>query len=506
MLNSLKASIKDSFIFGFGNVAVKVIGLVLLPLYTNTDYFTADDFGRIGMLDISGLVMMSVFTSFLPQSLTRWYWSKDNLLSQKQLFFMTFISQVFMSAMFCILLIPLSDTISGFILKNTDWSLAVTMIILSSALQGVNNIMNSLMRIQARSMLFMTTNIIKLLIVLVLTVVFITQLKMGIVGIYLAQVIGNSIIILVLMPYTIKNSSPGFDNSTLKGMLIYGLPLMLAGFASVMLNVIDRFALNSLAALKFVAIYTLASKLSSTLKLILVDTIKMAVFPQMVRRIESSENRRFYSKVLLYSSYVVMAGIIGISLFSPEIIKILSGNTELWSSYVLVPVLSLSVFFVNMREVSVYGLIVRKKTSRISLIIVASAIFGLALNILFIPMWQAMGAAVATLIAQLFYWWLLHFTAQKTYFIPYENRKIVVMFITGALLSFSGMLVNDAGLLTRLLLKFVFLASFPVILYFLDFYEKAEIEVFKGFAKKWSAPGKFRENLRSLRNIQDELN
>jgi O-antigen/teichoic acid export membrane protein len=506
MLNSLKASIKDSFIFGFGNVAVKVIGLVLLPLYTNTDYFTADDFGRIGLLDISGLVMMSVFTSFLPQSLTRWYWAKDNLLSQKQLFFMTFVSQVVMSALFCIILIPFSDSISVLILKNTDWSLAVTMIILSSALQGVNNIMNSLMRIQGRSMLFMMTNIIKLLIVLLLTVLFITQFEMGIVGIYLAQVIGNSLIVLVLMPYTIKNSSPGFDNPTLKAMLIYGLPLALAGFASVMLNVIDRYALNSMAILTYVAIYTLAAKLSSTLKLVLVDTIKLAVFPQMVRRIDSAENKRFYSKALLYSSYVVMAGIIGISLFSPEIIKILSGNTELWSSYVLVPVLSLSVFFVNMREVSVYGLIVRKKTSRISFIIMVSAVFGLALNILFIPMWQAMGAALATLIAQLFYWWLLHFMAQKTYFIPYENRKIIIMFLTGALLSFSGMLVNDADLLPRLIFKVLFLASFPVILYFLGFYEKPEIDAIKGFARKWSRPGKFRENIRSLRNIQDELN
>jgi O-antigen/teichoic acid export membrane protein len=504
MLNSLKASVKDSFIFGFGNVAVKVIGLVLLPLYTNTDYFTADDFGRIGLLDISGLVMMSVFTSFLPQSLTRWYWAKDNLLSQKQLFFMTFISQVIMSALFCVLLIPFSDSISGLILKNTDWSLAVTMIILSSALQGVNNIMNSLMRIQARSMLFMVTNLVKLLIVLLLTVLFITRFEMGIPGIYLAQVIGNSIIILVLMPYTIKNSSPGFDNSTLKSMLIYGLPLVLASFASVMLNVIDRFALNSLAPLKFVAIYTLAAKLSSTLKLVLVDTIKMAVFPQMIKRIESDENKRFYSKTLLYSSYVVMAGIIGISLFSPEVIKLLSGNTELWSSYVLVPILSLSIFFVNMREVSVYGLIVRKKTSRISLIIVASAILGLGLNLLFIPVWQAMGAALATFIAQFIYWWLLHFIAQKTYFIPYENRKIIILFLTGALLSFSGMLVNDAGLLPRLLLKALFLASYPVILYVLGFYEIAEIEAIKGFARKWSVPGKFRENIRSLRNIQDD--
>jgi O-antigen/teichoic acid export membrane protein len=506
VLKFIKISFRDSLIFGFGNVAVKVIGLILIPLYTNPDFFSVDDFGLIGLLDVTGLVILSVFTSFLPQSLARWYWAKDNTLNQKELFFMTFGAQLIMSTLFCLMLIPFSGQISAMILKKEELSQAVTFIILASAIQGINNLINSLLRLQSRSMLFMTTNLVKLLIVLVLTILFIIQLKMGIAGIYLAQVIGNSVIILGLIPYTIKNSSPGFDKSTLKEMTIYGLPLVLASFASVMLNVIDRYALNSMAILTYVAIYSLAAKLSSTLKLVLVDTIKLAVFPQMIRRIESSENKRFYSKTLLYSSFIVMAGIVGVSLFSPEIIKILSGNTELWSSYLLVPVLSLSIFFVNMREVSIYGLIVKKKTSRISIIIFTSAIFGLALNILFIPMWQAMGAALATLIAQLFYWSLLHFTAQRTYFIPYENRKIVIMFFTGALLSFSGMLVNDASLLPRILLKLVFLASFPVILYFLDFYEKAEIEAIKGFARKWSVPGKFRENLRSLINIQDELN
>jgi O-antigen/teichoic acid export membrane protein len=159
-----------------------------------------------------------------------------------------------------------------------------------------------------------------------------------------------------------------------------------------------------------------------------------------------------------------------------------------------------------MREVSVYGLIVRKKTSRISVIIVISAMLGLGLNILFIPIWDAMGAAIATLIAQFFYWWLLHFIAQKTYFIPYETRKIIVLFLTGALLSYAGMLVNDAALLPRLFVKLLFLASFPVLLYFLDFYEEAEIRAIRGFSKKWSDLRHFRENIRSLRNIQDEFN
>jgi O-antigen/teichoic acid export membrane protein len=251
MLNSIRLSIRDTFIFGFGNFAVKIIGFVLIPLYTNPRYFSVDDFGIIGLLDISGLVLMSIFASSFPQSLTRWYWAKENTCSQKEIFFMSVVSQVLMSLLFCCLLIPFSGTLSGLIFSNTDWSRAIILIIISSSLQGINNIINTLLRLQARSLLFMITNLVKLLIVLLLTLYFIINRDMGIEGIYLAQVIGNSLIVLFLIPYTVKNSSAGFDFSAWKSMIVYGLPLVLASLSTVMLNVIDRYALNSLALLKY---------------------------------------------------------------------------------------------------------------------------------------------------------------------------------------------------------------------------------------------------------------
>ncbi len=503
MLNSIRASIRDTFIFGFGNIAVKIIGFVLIPLYTNPEYFSIDDFGIIGLIDISGLVLISIFSSSLPQSLTRWYWAKDNTCSQKEIFFMTIASQIVMSLLFCLLLVPFSGQLSDLILKSTNWSLALVYIILSSALQGINNLINTLLRLQSKSLIFMVTNLAKLLIVLLLTLYLIIFRHMGVEGIYLAQVTGNSLIILVLIPYTLKNCSVRFDASTWKQMMLYGLPLVFAAVSTVMLNVIDRFALNSLALLSSVAVYTLAFKVSSSLKLVLVDTIKLAVFPQMIRRIDSPDNRRFYSKAMLYSSYVVMFGIVGVSLFSTEAIKILSKNPELWAAYLLVPVLSLSTFFVNMREVSIYGLIVTKKTKKISIIIIISTVLNLVLNLLLIPIWNAMGAALATLISQFFYMLMMQYIAQKSYYIPYENYKIALIFITGAVLSFTGMLLNDMNLLPRLMIKLGCLASFPLILYIFNFYEIIELQAIKGFIKKWANPGKLGDNLRSLKNIKN---
>ena len=504
MLKSIKISFKDTLIYGLGNIAVKAIGLILIPLYTNQKFFTVDDFGIYGMLEISALVLTAFMASALPQSLTRWYWDKDYKTNQKGIFFMSFSAQLVISTVFCLLLIPLSRSFSEMLFSVPDWSKVITLVILASGLQALNNIVNTLMRLQSKSILYTITNLLKLITVLSLTLYFIINRKMSLEGIYLAQVIGNALFVLVLVGYTIKNSRVYFSMNVLREMNAYGFPLLLANISAVFLNVIDRFALNSLALMKFVALYTLAFKISSVLKLVIVDSIRLAIGPMMIKRMDSPGNKRFYSKVLLYSSYVLMFAIIGVSLFSFEMIKVIAKSKTFWDAVVIIPILSLSIFFVNMKEVTVYGLHIAKKTRIIGFIVVFTSALSIALNMLMIPLWDIKGAAIATLISQFIYWLSCYYFSQKVFYVPYDIRKIGMMLILGAILSFSALLLNPLALLPRLIIKTFLVVSFPFILYLFKFYEPVELQAIRGFFVKWSDIGNFRNNLNSLKGLTDD--
>jgi O-antigen/teichoic acid export membrane protein len=504
MLKSIKVSFKETIIYGLGNIAVKVVGLILIPLYTDPKFFSLDDFGVLGILEITGLVITAVMASALPQSLIRWYWDKDYHDKQKGIFFMTFATQLSVSVLFCILLIPLSGSLSILLFSNTDWSKVIVMLIIASATQSVNNVINALMRLQSKSMLYSLTNLIKLVIVLSLTLSFIIKGGMGLRGIYLAQVIGNLATLLILAWYAIKNSEIYFNFRVLRAMSSYGFPLLLANISAVALNVIDRYSLNSLALMKFVAIYTMAYKITSVLKLVLVDSIKLAVGPMMLKRMDAPDNKRFYSKVLLYTSYVMMFAVVGVSLFSYEVIKVLSGTKELWSAFTIIPILSLSIFFVNMKEITVYGLHIAKKTGIIGIIVVIASVLSLVLNILLIPQWDITGAAIATLVTQFVYWFACHFFSQRSFHVPYEIRKIATLLVVGMLLSFSCFIFNSYDLWARLILKTACLISFPFILYPFGFYEPVELQAIKGFFSKWSDLKNLRNNLNSLKGLNDE--
>lgn len=505
MLKSVKISIKDTIIYGLGNIAIKIVGLVLIPLYTNPKFFSTDQFGIIGIIDITGIVLIAMLASGLPQSLTRWYWDKDHMDNQKGIFFMSLSFQIIISSAFCLLLIPLSATFSNLIFSTTEWSLVIKYMILASAIQSINNVINTLMRLQSRSMLYSMTNLLKLLIVLVLTIYFIVHRKMGIEGIYLAQLIGNAFTVILLVRYIATNVKVFFDRNIFGSMNVYGFPLLLANISASLLSVIDRFSLNSLTILKSVALYNLAFKITSVLKLVLVDSIKLALAPMMFKQVSSPDNKRFYSKVLLYSSFIIMFGIVGVSLFSFEIIKVIATSREYWDAVAIIPVLAISIFFVNMKEVTVYGLHITKKTRIIGIIVVFATALSFILNFLLIPVWDIMGAAVASLLTQFLYWFACYYFSQKVFYVPYETGKLFLLLLTGSLLSFSGLLMNGLDLLPRILIKTLVLFSFPFILKLFGFYEPVELMMIKGFINKWSKFRNLKENIESLKDLTDKI-
>ena len=504
MLKSIKATVKDTVIYGFGNIAVKIVGLILIPLYTDPKFFSVEEFGIIGLLDISWLVLTATLTFSVPQSFTRWFWDKEHRNNQKGLFFITLVFQIAVSATLCLLLIPLSGTFSKILFASTDWSKVIALVILSSAIQVIDNMINTLMRLQSRSTLYTLSNILKLIIVLSLTLFFILSEDMGIEGIYLAQVIGNILFILFLSVYTIRNCSIYFDRRTLKEMNTYGFPLFLVGVAAVLLNVVDRYSLNSLSLLRSVAIYTLAIKISSAIKLVLVDSVKLAILPSFLKKMDSNDNKRFYSKALLYTSFVIMYAIVALSMFSLEIIKVISKSKDFWDAVIIVPILSLSVFFVNMKEITIYGLHIAKKSRIIGIIVFVATILSLLMNIIFIPLWDITGAAVATFLSQVFYFSACYHFAQKAFFVPYETKKLFILFVAGALFSLSGIMMSGFELLPRLGIKLSLVIIFPLFLYIFNFYEPAEIKAVKGFIIKWSNIRMLRNNLMSLKDIKDE--
>ena len=68
MLDKLKKITKSTAIYSLGQIAPKMVGLVLLPFFTNEAYLSVDDYGKLSMLEASSafLITLSVLDSTMP--------------------------------------------------------------------------------------------------------------------------------------------------------------------------------------------------------------------------------------------------------------------------------------------------------------------------------------------------------------------------------------------------------------------------------------------------------
>jgi O-antigen/teichoic acid export membrane protein len=484
MLKDIKKVSKDSFIYGIGNVATKIIGFILIPIYTNPKYLSVADFGVLSILDISVQVLVAILGFSLYQGFIRWFWEMKNQEERKQLFFSSFLSVALLSAIFGSVLLFFVSGLSQLFFNTENYSYAFTLVIINAILTAIQTVPNSNIRYQHKSKLYTTINLTKFTLTLLFTLWFVIYLQRGITGIFEAQVIGNVFYFIISAPYIVKNISPVFHLHIIKELFKYSLPLVLASISGILLTTIDRFMLNSMGELEDVGIYSLGFKLGNAIKVFLVMSVQMALTPLMLKKINEEGNKRFYSKVLTYFSFVLMWLILGISMFSREAIELITKDPSYVKATYIVPIIATMVFFGMMKDTVMIGLHVYKKTKIIGIVITFAAILNLVLNIILIPYWGIFGAAGASLIAQLVFFITIYLFAQKSYRIPYEISKIIKII----LVAFSLYALSNANfewnLISTIIFKLFLVSLYPFLLYLLNFYEKVELETIKSFIKR----------------------
>ncbi len=490
MLSRLKSTAKNSIIYGLGNLSSKLIGLILLPLYTSV--LPVGEFGKLAMLETTAQILVAIFGLSLNSAYFRWYWDEEYEGKQKSLFFTLFVFLAGMASLMVVSLTSSSSALSSLLLDSDHDAKLIRLMVITTAFDIMGVLPLTLIRLQERPVLFITANIIKFTSNLALTFLLIVGMHKKIEGIYEAQIMGNIIFFLSLSVYIWKHMEFRFESGALKEMISFSFPLMLASVAGFFITMTDRYALRFLKGLQQVGSYQFGFKVSNSIKVIVVSSLNYAIQPLIYKLMNASDNKRFYSKILTYSGFAIMFLVLIISIFGKEIVMVLAQKKEYWNAYLVIPFLSFGLFFASLRDTLFTGLNFTKKTKVSAVITISSAIANVILNIVLIVVFQSIGAAMATLLAQFMYFALIWKYSQKYYFIPYEKGKIFKIFIAGAFLTILAMAANHLAMLPAIGLKIILLAMFPVILYFWNFFEEIELKTLRELWGKWSKPSNWR--------------
>jgi O-antigen/teichoic acid export membrane protein len=498
MLDRIKIATKDTFIYSLGNITTKIIGLVLLPLYT--EKLSVSEYGVLGVVEISIQLLIAAFSLSLQQALSRWYWDEKYRDKQHSMFFTTLIATVVIVVFMFLIFLPFTGSLSVLLLDSAKYNYLFKLMLISASLQIISRLIFMLMRLQRKPLWYSLTNIFKLLVTLGLTIYFIVVLKRGVEGIIEAQIIGFVLLILANGNYIYRNIKPIFERSIFREMIQFSFPLVLSAVGGILLNVTDRYLLRYIGDMEDVGLYNLGFKLANVLKIFVINSVSSAIGPLKYKLMNQPNNKRFYSKIMTYTAYGFIVLLLVLTLFSKEAIRFLAANPDYWSAYQIVPFLTFAHLFDLLRRNVNFGLLVRKKTKIISAIMLIIAIINVVFNALFISSFGILGAAAATMLAQIVFFSLIFYFAQKHYPVPFEMKKIMIMIIIAlGIVVVTFLLINPMDLFIRLIIKVILILLFPILLYFFNFYEKIELLRLHGAWRKWKNPKRWPDNIRNIK-------
>jgi O-antigen/teichoic acid export membrane protein len=472
--------VKSIIIYGFGNVSVKLVGLVLLRMYTNPHLLSPDEYGALGMMDISAQVLISVFSLSLYAAYGRWYWDKDHIDNRKKIFFTCFSTLLVLSAFIAVSGIFAARPLSMVLFDRDDFANAMMLMMLGASMQPLIDFTLTQMRLEEKPLFYITINIVRLAVTLGATIWFLKYANRGLSGIYEAQIIGNMLFLVIASGYIYRSSVFSFSGPIVKEMIRFSLPLSLAAFSNVLLAVFDRFVLNynsidNKSTLLNVGIYTQGFKIANTTKVFIISSVQLALAPAIFKIMNHPDHKMIYSKIMTWFTIIVVYFSLFLSLFGLEVTKFFTTGTIYWDAYKIIPILALGIIFGMLKDVSITGLQITKRTRIIGIIIAGIAIFNLGLNMLMVPLWGIYGAASSSLVSQVIFFSILYIYAQKHYPIPYRLDRVGLILVSGILLFIAGSLVNDLSLGIRVAVKITALLLFPMLLFIFRIITREEI-------------------------------
>lgn len=463
-------------------MSVKITGFILLPLYSAT--FSVAEYGIIVRVEALWQILWAVFLFGYESGVIRWFTQIEDEVSKKKFLFSVTALLVLINLIFTIVIFVLSDTLSTLIFNENSYSNLILYSSLIATSEAILFLFLLLLRINEKAFVYALLTILSSILNLFLQYYFIQYTTFKLDGIFISKIISPVFIIVALIPYYVSFLMIGIDLKHLKEFISFCFPLMLGTFVFTLLNQSNRYILGFLTDSRDVGLFGLGSNICGIILFFIISPYNLAFTVLSWKKLSDENAKRYYTKSVTYFYYVILYFSIFVSLLTPHFIKILS-NPDYWFSKDIVPWIALSLPFYGIQTIGIFSFYVTKRTKYILYFYIFTLFINIVLNFILIPYFSIYGAAIASFVSFLFLNIIVYFYSKKNYFFEYEWLKITVMTLTAILLMFPFFYFDIRSTFLTLSGKLLALLMFPLILYFLGFYERIEIETIKSFLRKY---------------------
>ena len=463
--SQLKRLAKHSVIYGLGGLVSRILAVLLLPLYTR--YLSPSDYGKVETLIALTTVIGIVLRMGISSAFFRFYFDSSEPAARRLVLRTSFWFTMGMATLGLVLGLAFSGEIAQLLFGSAD-DRDLVMAAFVGLWAGMNyEQLTSLFRVEERSAAFVASSLTNILLTIGTTLLLVVALGKGPLGVIVGNFTGTLVVYVVLLGYRREQLGLQFDRPLLREMNRFGLPLVPTALFLWTTNFSDRIFLARLADTREVGLYSVGVRIASALVLLL--TAFRLAWPAFAYSIDDErEARRAYAYVLTYLVALTSWVATGLALLSPWIVDWITAPPFASSSRVVGPLAFSTVAFAGYIVVAI-GVGRARRTQFNWIVTGAAAAVNVGLNLLLIPPYGMMGAAIATIAAYSTMFAGMAWWAQRIYHVPYQWRRVCTAVATGIALVAVGKLAGG-GLPVAVVLAL----AYPLSLLPLGFYLPSE--------------------------------
>ncbi len=265
-----------------------------------------------------------------------------------------------------------------------------------------------------------------------------------------------SIFALILLRKEFLSFEFKFNRKLWTTMMIYSLPLLIAGFGGMINETFDRIMLTWLAPVHSideakvqVAIYSGCYKLSLLITLF-IQAFRLGAEPFFFKQAEGQNPQKVYARVMKFFVITITLMFLFVTMYL-DIWKYFLARKFYWAGLKVVPILLLANMFLGIYYNLAIWYKLTHKTIAGAYITIIGAVITLIINYFFIPHFSYMASAWATFFCYGSMMVISYLWGQKEYRVPYAWKKltayilivVVLYFIhEGIIHVFKGSVVN----------------------------------------------------------------
>lgn len=443
--------------FALGPIGTAAISLMTVPI--TAWYFSAEDIGRISMLQIGISFCLLLFSLGLDQAYVREYHDTEN---KAGLFKATILPGFSLLLIVLLSLFLWPEELSSLLFKisNSEYSALAGLCFITAFL---GRFLSLILRMQERGLAFSISQLLpKIGFLIVLGFYVLQQSQLGLGQLLIAHAIAQ-VSVCIVFAWNTRNEwykrTTAITTSHRIALFRFGMPLVFSGCAFWGMTSMDKIFLRHYSSYEELGLYSIATSFAGV-AIVLQNIFSTIWAPTAYKWHSEGVDPRSFQKMIDHVLAAVVALFALAGLLSWVITYILPVQYHN-AQYILLACLVYPLLY-SLGETTGIGLGIARKSRHTLLATVVALCVNVVCNFWLVPLYGAAGAASATALSFLA---LFIFRTEfgNRYWVPFSRTKIYLYIFTCTILSINQTLLGCEKL------DFLFHSTWATILIYIGF-------------------------------------